>query len=621
MVRLHGRPGLLLASCCLAAFGEAVVLRPQQKTVKATKDAAKTKSKRHTGCGRIVGLSWLQRNPGAGMDPESIEPFNRVLKDGYSMVGCFKDAVFTYGDKFGDNKFSYSMGESANISVVHYTAHVPKEDRKEMTHDVCFECCRTIPEMNFFGILNGRECYCAPYYQAEASDSSDCSEVCDGSSQLMCGGKTKSNIFSMHMCDNTAEMLENTANSLVELKEDLQDAALSVSFASKVLQEGGARLQEVFGKVGDPGAADLMQQAKVRAGDFDATLGEADEFVEGIGEMKGAADKARAGDLSKSDNMVAAESLLKDMDDVSKKAAESASTLRDYVAPMVGIGVPQDYENASEQYYSAMYFVDKEHDKVPSTCTGELVEKPIAATLDGCARSCDHDVHDCVGFSHFEGGPEGDQWYTLYADGHFGDEKHDEEMFNSIYREHAESGDFIIKRECKNCWDSHKTIYMRRYDDPKEYNAYQDLLQKWRGDQGMGEKFDLYSSLDDAIKKQNAWKFCNGNDPGVGFPRDCGPRDHDPWQWVGTHRVAHRSHAHQDYVFSVRSVRETGLCFLFSKLKTLTYYTGCSEDGSHAKVKCMVKFSKFSGTTLKPDASGKCKQCLKEATHADRCYE
>merc|ERR1719264_610842 len=37
-------------------------------------------------------------------------------------------------------------------------------------------------------------------------------------------------------------------------------------------------------------------------------------------------------------------------------------------------------------------------------------------------------------------------------------------------------------------------------------------------------------------------------------------------------------------------------------------------------VHCMVKLSKFEGTTFKPDPKGKCKQCLKELKRADRCY-
>jgi len=39
----------------------------------------------------------------------------------------------------------------------------------------------------------------------------------------------------------------------------------------------------------------------------------------------------------------------------------------------------------------------------------------------------------------------------------------------------------------------------------------------------MNKDFKLFSNLNDAKTDTNAWKFCNFNDDGVGFPRDCGP--------------------------------------------------------------------------------------------------
>jgi len=73
---------------------------------------------------------------------------------------------------------------------------------------------------------------------------------------------------------------------------------------------------------------------------------------------------------------------------------------------------------------------------------------------------------------------------------------------------------------------------------------------------------------------------------------------------------------------------EKKLCFLFSKFETAFYYTGCGkaflqteERAAPYSVKCQAKFSAFEGTTLKPDGSGKCKQCLKKLTKADRCFK
>merc|ERR1719321_529210 len=114
------------------------------------------------------------------------------MKDGYVLVDCVKDYMYSFGDKFGANKHDYKLGPVSNVSIVHYDAFVPKEDRQTMTQSVCFEFCRTVPDMLFFGLINGRDCYCAPYYKPMESDSSACDKQCVGDPTLMCGGGSKS---------------------------------------------------------------------------------------------------------------------------------------------------------------------------------------------------------------------------------------------------------------------------------------------------------------------------------------------------------------------------------------------------------------------------------------------
>jgi len=160
----------------------------------------------HGDCGAESALhvSMLQEDnvPGAGIAGiKTFKPFQTILKDGFRQVDCVKDQMYSDGDKFGDNKYDYKA--SSKVSIVHYDAHVAKEDREEMTQKVCFKFCRTVPNMGFFGLTNGRHCYCAPYYKAMASDSSQCDATCPGDSTLMCGGKSKSSIFTMHMCAST----------------------------------------------------------------------------------------------------------------------------------------------------------------------------------------------------------------------------------------------------------------------------------------------------------------------------------------------------------------------------------------------------------------------------------
>ena len=62
-----------------------------------------------------------------------------IPKDGFFMADCVKDFMFTHGDKFGDNKHEYTLGDVANVSIVHYAAHVAKEDQQAMTQKICFE--------------------------------------------------------------------------------------------------------------------------------------------------------------------------------------------------------------------------------------------------------------------------------------------------------------------------------------------------------------------------------------------------------------------------------------------------------------------------------------------------
>ena len=45
--------------------------------------------------------------------------------------------------------------------------------------------------------------------------------------------------------------------------------------------------------------------------------------------------------------------------------------------------------------------------------------------------------------------------------------------------------------------------------------------------------FKLYDNLENALNDINPWLYCNFNDEGVAFPRDCGPTEQEskPYQW------------------------------------------------------------------------------------------
>merc|ERR1719361_2613803 len=121
-----------------------------------------------------------------------------------------------------------------------------------MTHAYCFEFCRTVPDMLFFGISNGLDCYCTPYYKPMASDSSECDSVCDGDNTIMCGGKSKQSIFEMHSCDDTEAQLETVSENLQEAVDALDESVTKLKEATEHGEADANTVQESLGSAGDP---------------------------------------------------------------------------------------------------------------------------------------------------------------------------------------------------------------------------------------------------------------------------------------------------------------------------------------------------------------------------------
>jgi len=407
--------------------------------------------------------------PGAGID--AFKPFKKVLKDGFMQVDCVKDYMFYRGDKFGDNKHDYKLGPVSNVSIVHYDAFVAREDKAPMTQKVCFEFCRTVPNMGFFGIANGRSCYCTPYFKPMESDSSQCDSVCEGDKTIMCGGKSKSSVFAMHMCASTESDTKQWSGKASALKSDMDAKVKTAKGLSADMQKGAETLQASFGAVGDSATTGLMQSAKLFAGtvvhkaeDTEDAAAKLGTLVKAAASLKGFSDPA---------TVTQAERVMEE----TEKAIDAGEVVTDGLDEVIALASPSpDVAGAAKQYKTVMYFVDKEFENVPSTCGGDAVAEPIVGeSRDGCASSCDANIHSCVGFQYFDG--------------------------------------------------------------PKK------------------------------------------------------------------------------------------LCFLFSKLKTAFYYTGCGKAflqearAAPFEATCYGKLSKFEGTNLKPDASGKTNSGLTKLTKADRCYK
>merc|ERR1712176_675099 len=95
-----------------------------------------------------------------------------------------------------------------------------------------------------------------------------------------------------------------------------------------------------------------------------------------------------------------------------------------------------------------------------------------------------------------------------------------------------------IKRICNSCSTStHKSIIYKRLTAPGQIDFGKLFLSDWFSKPSSDAKnaikkdFNLYSTFDDAKNDVSPWSYCNYNDGGIGFPRDCGPTAYVPSEW------------------------------------------------------------------------------------------
>ena len=96
--------------------------------------------------------------------------------------------------------------------------------------------------------------------------------------------------------------------------------------------------------------------------------------------------------------------------------------------------------------------------------------------------------------------------------------------------------------EFKGNSSTNKKVIYKRLSPVGNWNFFRLLHYDWFNSSkkiegkaitnNMNTDFKLYSNIKDAIDDKNAWKFCNYNDPSVGFPRDCGVQKYVPSRWI-----------------------------------------------------------------------------------------
>lgn len=147
-------------------------------------------------------------------------------------------------------------------------------------------------------------------------------------------------------------------------------------------------------------------------------------------------------------------------------------------------------------------------------------------------NQCSNAIEDLIferGYQHEAGKSEG--WTMIYGSGSMISEDSNPELWNNI-----DKGSYV-RRVCPSCsQDSHKDIIYKRLTNKGGIDFRDLFLSNWFSDPDDGKNirnldFNLFSNFEDAQNDVNSWEFCNYNDDGVGFPRDCGPTGHSSSQW------------------------------------------------------------------------------------------
>jgi hypothetical protein len=638
-------------------------MQPAQK--KKEVDMGPKSQWRHD-CGKLVpafggkhpiSLSQLGKGelPGAGMHPDEIEPYQKVLKDGFMEVACVKDAMYEAGDKFGNNKFNYKMGAVVNSSIVHYNDHVAKEDREKMTPSVCFEFCRSVEDMGYFGISNGRDCYCTSFFKEMASDSSDCDSVCEGDTSLMCGGKTKNTIWSMHWCDTLEEDLEKGHDDGEGAHHELEHLCNNIKDTADAVSTAAQDMQDHFGQLGDPAASSLLQGANVFAGKWVHKAEDCLELVDELGKSLTELEGVEGGDFTDYDIRKKAEDALAAVTDHTSKAVDlTASTITGWAqAQPQAVGAAGKFLPAVlAQYYSIMYFIDKDHaddSKTPVTCDGDLIGEPVlGARPEDCAAACDEFVGKCVGFSVLAAENDGETGYICYLFSSFTSaqyytgcddkEERGDKFLQAKVQRHGHVGGFTTRTQ-----HNHTTVHTAEMNSAcakKRASAGCAAAREATavGDMGTPEKCFL--------KENNLWthdqlpayfnclvECCEDFDPdrifdkltcddilGFGFGCSDPVEAYVPKGTLLEHVCPDTCDACAAPPPPVTTTTTPAPPSAMPPTKTPVVVVTTKEDlDTPVQAMCRAKFSEFGSINLKPDPSGKNKFALRELTKADRC--
>jgi hypothetical protein len=354
------------------------------------------------GC-KVQGPGAVQTAAGGGSHGtlDGVEPFMNVYRDGYWSVGCISDEMVKSGDKFGDGKFDYKIRESANTSLVYYSEIVEGDKKESMTPKVCFEFCRTMPDMQFFGLIYGRECYCEHYYKKTTGEGT-CDLPCEGSASSICGGKQLSSIYQMHACEG------GLAADMADLSGEVDTTIDTLTTAHDDVDAIGAAMQSSAEKLesyAEGCASSLNQAAKVAAGPLIHAADDCMELSEEMSTASGDYDGlglSLTGTLSFDDRKAVEEYMekAKSQMDAAEQAIAAAKELADESSP--------DVAEYDPTFVPVMRQITPEMAPKMSVCNGEMTGLPkVGLSLLECADACDMEAPKasedyCMYYQYFE---------------------------------------------------------------------------------------------------------------------------------------------------------------------------------------------------------------------------
>jgi len=434
------------------------------------------------------------------------------------------------------------------------------------------------------------------------------------------------------MCNDDAQKLAELSFRAHQSKHNLDDLIPKALKAAEGKNELGQTLQDAFGKAGDPAAGALMQKAKGAAGDLQHLAEDAEDERKKLVKLITDSD-----DLTGFNNAEFVHNMAKDLGSVREAVtdymnADKIEKFLEFETAKKGddllAALTEQLPKAQKLYaeLSELYLLSE---PVVSTSLYMHSGNCLLDTETNCITPFIH-THEYYGETyesnancHFEilGGEADVKIEQMDTEGGY-----DGVTVNGNFYSGGEgvgttvkgSGDLHFSSDCC-CEDA-------------GFKVCVDVPKKKGGDGNEGAQ---YYPIMYFVDKEfvNVAQTCTGDLVGSpiyfknydGCAAACDAKNQE---CVG-------------FAYFPTGDGKPNMCFLFSKFTEVQYYTGCDDDAvvtskksflqkgnstqpvtdEPQKAICAAKLSKFVGTNLTPDPSGKNKFKLKELTKAARCYE